>query len=815
MRPQRLEVEGFSTFRERVCLDFDGLELVAFTGPTGAGKSTLIDAITFALYGSVARYEHANRVAPVIHQLANQARVRLDFEAGGRSYIATRVVRRINTRSGGGDSASTREARLELVEEPIADGRTTVLAGDVKGLNAAVEELLGLDFRQFTRTIVLPQGDFAAFLRDEQSDRDKLLQRLLDLGIYERMGQMARSRAKASGQHAEILADQQRRDPPLSDDEFQDLHHTVVKLDRARTVIEAELVDLASLDARLDPLRERVRSIDSATARLEAVELPDAPPDIDGRLAEAGHRRAEIETELAAARSARDDALATVDALPDKGELARVLSLGEQLIESEAKIESLRATAVEVESTIATLAGERERTGSLLAEADSTLRSARLAADAAGWTAALVVGEPCPVCRQDVAAIPDHDAARELEAASEDHRQLEAESRSIATRLAKAEGAAQVTADEIERQAERVDLLQLQLAAFSQSTDPPGSVVPEALAEKLEQVDAAEQRYRSLAAATTEVENRLSRAVEAEEGLRSALRAVQAELSALRDSLADLDPPPLGHRSLGDDYELLRRWAKDRASALTEERADAAAEGKQVAKERGALLEKLTAVTAECGIVAEPSALIATVSEALAEARSAVAAADRRRRQHAEVEAEISVLNADRILNDALGKHLRSGGFGSWLLSEALDNIVAKATVWLLELSNNQYSLVAGDKHFAIIDHNNADETRDVRTLSGGETFLASLALALALADSIAELAPVDSPRLESMFLDEGFGTLDPGTLDVVAGAIEELASTGRMIGIVTHVNDLAERMPARFEITKGPATSTVELVEV
>jgi exonuclease SbcC len=64
------------------------------------------------------------------------------------------------------------------------------------------------------------------------------------------------------------------------------------------------------------------------------------------------------------------------------------------------------------------------------------------------------------------------------------------------------------------------------------------------------------------------------------------------------------------------------------------------------------------------------------------------------------------------------------------------------------------------------------------------------------------------------MFLDEGFGTLDPGTLDVVAGAIEELASTGRMIGIVTHVGDLAERMPARFEVTKGLSGSSVTLVQ-
>jgi exonuclease SbcC len=123
-----------------------------------------------------------------------------------------------------------------------------------------------------------------------------------------------------------------------------------------------------------------------------------------------------------------------------------------------------------------------------------------------------------------------------------------------------------------------------------------------------------------------------------------------------------------------------------------------------------------------------------------------------------------------------------------------------------------------------------------VRTLSGGETFLASLALALALADQVAELArggggdvgaggtgaasgagragPVGvrarSSRLESIFLDEGFGTLDPETLDTVAGAIEELSSLGRMVGVVSHVRDLAERLPLRFEVTRGPAGATV-----
>jgi exonuclease SbcC len=109
-----------------------------------------------------------------------------------------------------------------------------------------------------------------------------------------------------------------------------------------------------------------------------------------------------------------------------------------------------------------------------------------------------------------------------------------------------------------------------------------------------------------------------------------------------------------------------------------------------------------------------------------------------------------------------------------------------------------------------VVDRVNADETRSVRSLSGGETFQASLALALALADRIADLAADGAARLESIFLDEGFGTLDPETLDVVAGTIESLGTTERVVGIVTHVPALAERMPVRFRVRKVGRTSTV-----
>jgi exonuclease SbcC len=161
-----------------------------------------------------------------------------------------------------------------------------------------------------------------------------------------------------------------------------------------------------------------------------------------------------------------------------------------------------------------------------------------------------------------------------------------------------------------------------------------------------------------------------------------------------------------------------------------------------------------------------------------------------------------------------MAQHLsaKAGNFESWVVNEALQRLVGGATEILRELSDGQYSLGADDSGaFLVIDHHNADESRPSRTLSGGETFLASLALALALSDQLAEMAAEGSAKLESIFLDEGFGTLDPETLAVVGESIARLAATGRMVGVITHVRELAEQIPLRFQVRKEASGSVIE----
>jgi len=173
MRPKRLEIEGFTAFRERTVIEFDDTDLFVLVGPTGSGKSSVIDAMIFALYGSVPRYHNANLVAPAISQGRNEARVRLDFSLAETEYSAVRIVRRTQT------GATTKEARLECAGE--------VVAGDAGSLTEHIERILGLTFTQFTTCVVLPQGEFARFLNDKPSDRQDLLVKLLGLGLYDRI----------------------------------------------------------------------------------------------------------------------------------------------------------------------------------------------------------------------------------------------------------------------------------------------------------------------------------------------------------------------------------------------------------------------------------------------------------------------------------------------------------------------------------------------------------------------------------------------------------------------------------------------------
>jgi exonuclease SbcC len=191
----------------------------------------------------------------------------------------------------------------------------------------------------------------------------------------------------------------------------------------------------------------------------------------------------------------------------------------------------------------------------------------------------------------------------------------------------------------------------------------------------------------------------------------------------------------------------------------------------------------------------------------------------------AELAERRAALEKDAALARTLADHLKAHELIAWIQEEALSRLAEAGSRHLRTLSQNRYTLRLGsgteeaaaraEQDFFVVDAWNLDAVRSVRTLSGGETFLASLALALALAESLAELSTETraADALESLFLDEGFGTLDADTLDSVVSALDTLHGGDRMVGIVTHVRELAERLPARLEVRKQDGAASVGVV--
>jgi exonuclease SbcC len=797
VRPTRLELEGFASFRAPTTVDFAGADLFVLFGPTGAGKSSLIDALTFALYGSVPRYADRRLVAPVISQGLNEARVRFDFTADGAAYTAVRVVRR--TQAG----ATTKEARLVSGE--------AVLAASADELTARVERLLGLTFEHFTRCVVLPQGEFAEFLHAKPAERQELLIRLLGLDLYDRV----RGRAVERQQAGEAGA---RQIEGLLASGLGDATAEAVAAAEAR----ADALDalLASLDARRPELErlvavraDAVAAVAEAESRAAALAGTRPPADLDAlvaRLAAGDTAVRAAERAVADAAAAREAAETRRAALPERAalEAARAVhaeraSVAERVA---AAATMLRDAAVAERAAAAALA-DGEAAYAAAADAYAAVQRARAAAHLAQH---LRAGEPCPVCRQPVTDLPDHPPPPELAAA-----------RAAESRAASARDAARA---EHERCGRRRELAEAELARLRGE-----AATLEARVAAVPAPDVVEARLVEL----EEAEQALVRAREAEKAARTAAervagdaRRLDAERAAAwrafddaRDARNRLGlepgPPPPGRTDLRADWAALVAWAADRAEAqravIAARRADI--EVAERALER--IIEEQRAACAGQGVIVPRDRVPRDVAaDARADARAAArrlaeqhAMADRLRRELAEQQA------AARVAKE-LARLLDARNFKNWLIRRAMGRLVAGATGILRTLSDGAYSLELDARNeFLVIDHNNADDRRMARTLSGGETFLASLALALALAGQVAEMSDAGGARLETLFLDEGFGTLDAATLDTVATAIEELGARGRTVGLVTHVRDLAERVPVRFEVRREARGSVVERV--
>ncbi|MFG2166395.1 AAA family ATPase [Micromonospora chersina] len=820
MRPMRLDMAGFTVFREETTVDFTDADFFALVGPTGSGKSTVLDAICFALYGTVPRWGGARGLANALAPSATEARVRLVFESAGDRYVATRVVRR-----DGRGAVKTTNAGLQLMPPGFdvtkldtglsPEDLGEVVAGTPAEMEQAVLDAVGLPYEQFTSCVVLPQGQFADFLHAKPATRQQILVNLLGLGVYEEVQKKATERA---GQAEAKLEAVDKMLGGLADVDEESLAGARDGVDRMRELAGAVAAAVPELERARATAREQAAALAALDAELTVLARV-RPPDGTAELARA----------VAAARTAADEAVTAVGLAEEREEKLRgeLAAAGDESalrvqLKAYADRDRLAGDAAAVRAAVDAAQAEHDAAAGALAaaraeaeraegELEAAFRAheeAKATDQAVALRAHLVDGGPCPVCEQPVPTVPavpkGSAVARALAAGKAARAASEAAKQVVQERDA--------AARELDRVLLRARAEHDQLGARLAELDGQlaGAATPEALRESLAEHARLRRALEEAAGGVRAGRDAARRARGNLDGAQERLRRAWRDFDTVRDGLARFGPPAADRDDVAAAWTALAGWAGEQAGRRRADRAGLAAAVDAAEAAAGEVAERIGGLFDAAGLAA-PEDPQRDAAVAVERAEAELRRLEERREQAAELREQRAGHERQARVARALAGHLRANNFERWLLAEALDLLVDGASRILRELSGGQYDLVHDKGEFFVVDHHDAGLRRGVRTLSGGETFQASLALALALSEQLAGMS-TSAASLESIVLDEGFGTLDAATLDTVAATLENLAARGdRMVGVVTHVPALAERIPVRFVVRKDARTARVE----
>ncbi len=926
MKPLRLELEGWARFRERQVISFEDLTLFAIAGPTGAGKTLILDAICFALFGVTPRL--SQKLESLVSSEADRLAVELQFEVAAGIH---RVVRSIELKASGNASKSIRVERLE-------DGRWKLVpeTDRLKAADERLEQLVGFDFRSFTRSILLPQGQFDEFLHGDARLRRTLLKELLDLGRVERMREEASKRERSdstrlAGIQARLEAGALEQAPvrlralrqELEALEQADagareqLERLRAELQQAREVTELhealrrlapELSEKKAAQERAPQLRRELEegrkaaalapllrlhaqlSSQLETGEAELEKLTARLPRLQEQAEEAG-RAAEAASNALVAQEAglkariaklhgllplagrlqrlggAPQGLAGDPAAWDEERLNRLLSLEERL--GSLEVAGRRATRLEersrqLETEAAAAEKERDR---LTERLDALLREGTQAASRVDEAARLVVtlqqsggdtasslrrslqvGGTCPVCGQPVHDLP-HETGPELAAAREELKKREDTRNELREQYQQARTALAGLTERLKANSDarceardsladtRHELEQL-LTGFSEAglAGTPDEIAGALRRETAAQLAAAGARLSEAAGggdaaeAVAELERQLSALQEAERKSANALTQARHNLELARGQLEMREQEQETRRAEAQqqrselDAQLRAAGFADDAALESASREPERLSQLEELLERGtreleALLQREADLKERLAGRADRPQDVQSLQEQLDELERLQAEALQRRgsleagiRQERKLADELSgLLKERREVEDSrdvwkvLARDLQDNNFTDFLLAGMQQLLARRASSIIRKVTDGRFDLhLSGTREFEVSDAWAGGTRRSVRSLSGGETFIVSLALALALSDAAA-----GGRRLGALFLDEGFGTLDAETLDSVAGVLESLSTDGRMVGIITHVTELSERLPARLLIRKEAEGST------
>lgn len=914
MRPIKLTISAFGPYAGKETLDLEKLGengLYLITGTTGAGKTSIFDAIAYALYDSpsgdarddsMLRSKYANE--------GTETYVELEFLCNEKLYRVRRNPEYTRQKIHGGGTTK-QVARAEL---HYPDGR--IVDKSKREVTKAITEIIGVDYDQFSKIAMIAQGEFRKILLDKTENRKEIFRQIFKTHKYEAIQEKVKAETLAikkkfdearqnilayvSGIACEKESDFNERVEKAKSDELttQEIIYLLSDLIACDEKINDELAQgIKTLDGKLEKVNawigkaeEYAKNVEEYNQKTAAVpQMAEAYDNAKAVLDEAAAKKPEIERlnkEIALIENELCD-YDTLECLHKEIENLETsvrknqfnLEIGKENVSKKeeviknlkeeqktlsnadvekAKLEAEKARLQDVKGKLNALAEEwailratnvelvkvqeeyREISESAksLADAHTDLNKRFLDGQAGIMASALTEGEPCPVCgskshpllaktSKEVPTEAELKKAKKL--SEEENKVAEKKSAECAKLKGKIEELKKSVTEEINALLGEVELEKAADRARDKFIKTQKQL--EAI-EKQIQVESERVRKRA------EIDKKLPEEENALEASRQRLTEIEKTLARDRATKQEKESQVVTL------VKALKCTCKAEANAyLNKFKAQAQALKAAFDKAEKDFNEKNSALTKLSGEIASLERVVATACDIDLEKTKEMkdSLTEERKGLQEKKEGVVSRIHSNKTcLNNVeraskeskeLEEHYRwmnalsntaSGGindkerisFETYVQTSYFERILRRANIRLQKMTNGQYDLIRRVDELGkrsqvgldidVFDHYNGT-TRPVNTLSGGEQFKASLSLALGLSDEIQ--ASAGGVRLDTMFIDEGFGSLDSESLSLAISTLQDLTEGNRLVGIISHVEELKNRIDKQIVVEKQKGT--------
>ena len=909
MRPITLTMSAFGPYAAKTVIELDKLGtngLYLITGDTGAGKTTIFDAITYALYGEASgNTRDVNMFRSKYAEPSTPTEVELTFEYAQKIYTVKRNPEYDRPKARG-EGYTTEKANAEL---HYPDGRVVTR---LKEVNKAIVDIMGIDRSQFTQIAMIAQGDFLKLLLASTEDRKKIFQKIFRTQCYyqlqERLKQQTGDLAKDYGKIGDsirqyingiachpddvlMLEVDKAKKGELKNTEAVQLVEKLIKqddaaqqkalerigeLDKQKQKIAAQLAvaenrktteekqekakeNLARETQRQKTLetekneaaahQPEVQKAVEAIAKLEA-QLPEYAEMQKKQTERTGLQKAleELDQKIKKEEEAAEKLARSIAAF--KAEQASLQNAGaaqaaqkaekDRLAEQQKDLEALKkeyAAYQKLEAQLkkaqADYAQKSEDSGKKRAEYE---RKNKLYLDAQAGILAetLTEGVPCPVCgsleHPHPAQKPENAPTKqELEICKAKAEAAEAATQAASGKASTCNGQVNTSRENLQARGQKW--------LGTDSIEEMERLCSEKLQQTAEQLQKAEQQLKAiekqlgrktaLDQLIPQKEDELEQCKKRRAGYGNQQAGDGAKLQAAEKRLKELEeklsyPSEAGaNQALQQLREQKEAWGK--AIQETQKAYD------ECEKNLAALKGMLEGYQKTLQGMEKVDVQAVLAAQAEADQQKAVWQAQKNeigdrlavngpilknlQPQISQMEETEKRLQCVQALSDTANGRLSGKEkimLETYIQMTFFDRIIRRANVRLMVMSGGQYELkrrVNAENNRSqagleldVIDHSNGSE-RSVKTLSGGESFKASLALALGLSDEIQSSA--GGIRLDTMFVDEGFGSLDEESLEQAVNALVGLTQGNRLVGIISHVSELKNRIDKQIVVTK------------